>query len=108
MLRKALMAHEFLRMYGAMTLAIGWFVWRTRHINDARLKRTICETFALCYPLQALIMLRAQYTNPDGHSTLHWVVALIFIVLGAMYAYMRFIKKIKDFALPGSSADKDF
>jgi hypothetical protein len=101
-------AHEFLRMYGALTIAIGWFVWRTRHINDARLKRIVCETFALCYPLQALIMIRAQFTNPDGHSQLHWVVACLFLIIGGAYAFMRFVKKIKDFSLPGSSHDKDF
>jgi hypothetical protein len=30
-------AHEFVRLYGCMTLGIGYLVWKTREIKDGRL-----------------------------------------------------------------------
>lgn len=95
------LGHEYLRLYGALTLAVGWFSWRAREINDGRLTKYISETFFICYLLQALIMIRAQFTNPAGHSTLHWTIATVFVVLSLLYAYVRFVKKIKSYGLPG-------
>ena len=94
--------HEFIRLYGALTLGIGWIVWKTRDITDGRLKRAISESLAICYLLQAVTMIRAQITNPNGHHALHWLIAIIFVCIGALYAYLRFVKKIKAFELPGA------
>lgn len=99
------MAHEFVRLYGCLTLAIGYIVWSTKTINDARLQRAISETFALCYTLQSLAMLRAQFTSPDGHTLSHWFIAMIFLMIGGAYGYIRFVRKIKSFELPGTSEE---
>jgi hypothetical protein len=94
------MAHEFVRLYGCLTIAIGWFVWTTKKITDGRIVRAISEVFALAYILQALVMLRAQFTNPRGHSFFHWMVALVFTAIGAGYTLVRLGGRIKDFSLP--------
>lgn len=99
------MAHEFVRLYGCLTLAVGWFVWTTKDINDSRLMRAVSETFCICYCLQSISMLRAQFTSPHGHTFIHWFIAIIFLLIGLGYGYIRYIKKIKSYSLPGSAAD---
>lgn len=95
------MAHEYLRMYGALTISIGWFVWRTKDITDGRIKKVICETFGVSYLLQGIVMLRAHTSLPHGHNPIHWLLSFLFLTIGSLYAYMRFIQKIKVFELPG-------
>jgi hypothetical protein len=93
-------AHEFIRLYGCLTLSIAWVVWKSQGIKDGRLARALTETFAVSYCLQSLVMLRAQFTNPEGHTYLHWQIAVVFGLLGVGYGYIRWVKKIKYFALP--------
>ena len=99
------MAHEYVRLYGCLTLTIGYFVYATQDIKDGRLMRSISETFAICYILQSLTMLRAQFSNPNGHSLFHWIIAMLFLLIGFSYAYIRVIKKIKAYELPSVSDD---
>ena len=96
------MAHEFVRLYGCLTLGLGWFVWSTKSIKDGRLMRAVSETFCFCYILQALTMLRAQFTDSNGHSLLHWLIAILFLATGVLYGSIRFGRKLKGFELPGS------
>ena len=100
-------AHEYLRLYGALNFALGWLVWRVDRVglSDGRIKRIICETFAICYLVQFVILVRAQYAVPVGHSPFHMFVATIFAAIGCLYGYMRYIKKIKSFELPTASRD---
>ena len=84
---------------------IGWFVWTTQKIKDGRLVKSISETFALCYLLQAVVMVRAQFTNPMGHTMLHWLISAIFLVIGLLYGIIRFGFRAKDFELPGGIQD---
>lgn len=99
-------AHEFIRLYGCLTLSIGWVVWKSQGVKDGRLARALTETFAVSYCLQSIVMLRAQFTNPEGHTTLHWIIALGFGFLGISYTYIRWVKKIKYFALPDERDDE--
>ena len=99
------MAHEYVRLYGCLTLTIGYFVYATQDIKDGRLMRSISETFAICYVLQSLTMLRAQFSNPNGHSLFHWLIAVLFLFIGFSYGYIRLIKKIKTYELPSVSDD---
>ena len=96
------MSHEYVRLYGVLNIAIGWLIWKLRDASDGRIGQAIAEAFAVCYLLQFLVMLRAQFSNPEGHSVLHWMVALVFGGLAYAYIYIRFFKKIKYFELPGS------
>ncbi len=100
-------SHEFIRLYGTMTLAIGWIVWKSQGIKDGRLARALTETFCVSYGIQSLVMLRAQFTNPSGHTVLHWLVALAFGALGIAYGYIRWVKKIKYYSLPGENGEDD-
>mmetsp|Transcript_7493 Transcript_7493/g.6718 ORF Transcript_7493/g.6718 Transcript_7493/m.6718 type:complete len:157 (-) Transcript_7493:43-513(-) len=98
------MSHEFIRLYGCLTLAVGWLVHRCRSVEDGRLHRNISESFGLCYILQSLAMLRAQFTDPSGHSLLHWSIALLFLSIGTLYLYIRITNKIKYFELPNNGS----
>ena len=71
-------AHEMIRLYGTVCIALGYIVWRTRSIKDSRLMQATTEALAVCYGLQALVILRAQFASPSGHSSLHWIIALLF------------------------------
>ncbi|CAI5744683.1 unnamed protein product [Peronospora destructor] len=94
-------AHEFVRLYGALTLAQGWMVWRTRLVSDALIRRTFCQAYCICFLLQAMALLRAQVTSPESHSMLHWVNILLLGGLGGVYGYFLVFKTIKAFELPG-------
>ena len=49
-------------------------------------------------------MLRAEFTyKRESHSIVHWGTAVIFLTIGAFYFYLRFVKKLKEFELPGLS-----
>ncbi|KAG6591139.1 uncharacterized protein IUM83_11267 [Phytophthora cinnamomi] len=95
------LAHEFVRLYGALTLAQGWMVWRTRLVSDALIRRTFCQAYCICFLLQALALLRAQMASPESHSMLHWVNILLLGGLGCAYGYFLVFKTIKAFELPG-------
>jgi hypothetical protein len=100
------MTHEIYRLYGALNISIGYIVWKLRYIGDGRVVgRLIAETFCVCFALQALVILRAQLTNPAGHDFWHWSLALIYTIFAALYGHIRFVKKIKTFDLPGAHED---
>jgi hypothetical protein len=47
-------------------------------------------------------MLRAEFAYPrESHSVVHWGTAIIFLTIGGFYGYLRFVKKLKEFELPG-------
>jgi Zn-dependent protease len=95
------MAHEFMRLYGIINIAVGWLVYRLGPMTDGRISQAISEAFSVCYIAHSIVMFRAQFTNPAGHSFFHWLLALLFGILGGLYIYVRFVKKIKYFELPG-------
>lgn len=99
-------AHEFIRLYGCITLGIGWFVWTTKSVKDARVMRAVSESFAVCYILQAIVMLRAHMTNPEGHSWVHFVISMAFLAIGLLYGCVRVGGKLKSFELPGGGQDE--
>jgi hypothetical protein len=99
------LSHEFVRLYGSITLCIGWFVWSTQDIRDGRLMRAVSETFAICYSLQALVMFRAQFSDPSGHSLMHWMIAVLFLSLGSLYGHVRIQRRIKGYELPGHAEE---
>ncbi|KAJ0395917.1 hypothetical protein ATCC90586_000750 [Pythium insidiosum] len=68
-------AHEFIRLYGALTLAQGWL---------------------------SLALLRAQLSAPESHSLLHWLNIVVLASLGLAYGYFLAFKTIKAFELPGA------
>lgn len=98
-------AHECVRLYGCLTLGIGWFVERTRLISDGRFIQSVTEVFSLCYFLQALVMLKAHFGNPEGHFLVHWVMTVSFFITSLFYLYIRVFKKLKDFELPSQYRD---
>ena len=100
-------AHEFVRLYGCLTLGIGYLVWMTKDIKDGRLLRAVTETFAMSYGLQALAMLRAQFASPDGHSMFHWFILVLFACVSGLYSFVRLARKMKDFELPGFEKGSD-
>jgi len=96
--------HEALRLYACLRIAVGWILLKLRNVDDGRFRRCVCEGLLLCYGLQALVVLRAQFT--DRHTLINWLAISIFISIGTCYAWFRFGSQgnlIKVYELPSSS-----
>ncbi|KAG9409889.1 hypothetical protein AC1031_020202 [Aphanomyces cochlioides] len=93
------LVHEMVRLYGALTLAQGWLVWKTRLVGDGLIRKTFCQAYCLCFSLQAIVMLRAQISSPESRSVLNWINILVLAGLGSAYGYFLFFKTIKAFEL---------
>jgi hypothetical protein len=68
-------------------------------------RRHVCEALLVCYVLQALSVLRAQFT--DRHLMINWLAIVILGTLAGCYARFRFGKGgnlIKIYELPTSNA----
>ena len=66
-------AHEFIRLYGCLTLAIGWCV-ESQSIKDGRFARALTETFCIIFfPIYSDAM--GAVHEPNGHTWLHWYIA---------------------------------
>ncbi|KAL7579401.1 hypothetical protein ACA910_014070 [Epithemia clementina (nom. ined.)] len=97
--------HETLRLYGCLRLACGWILWHIRKVDDGKFRRHVCEALFFCYVLQALAVLRAQFT--DRHTWINWVAIVLLFLLSAAYGSFRFGKGgslIKIYELPTGSA----
>mmetsp|Transcript_26057 Transcript_26057/g.47091 ORF Transcript_26057/g.47091 Transcript_26057/m.47091 type:complete len:146 (-) Transcript_26057:658-1095(-) len=95
--------HETLRLYGCLRLACGWIVWHIRSVDDGRFRRSVCEALCFCYMVQALAVVRAQFT--DRHTWWNWVAILLLLLLSVAYGSFRFRKGgnfIKIYELPTS------
>mmetsp|Transcript_211 Transcript_211/g.471 ORF Transcript_211/g.471 Transcript_211/m.471 type:complete len:149 (+) Transcript_211:162-608(+) len=96
--------HETFRLYGCLRLACGWILWHVRAVDDGRFRKHICEALFVCYILQALAVMRAQFT--DRHTLINWIAILLLSAVGAAYGKHRFGKggnMIKIYELPTGS-----
>lgn len=97
-------AHEVLRLYGCLRIAMGWIIFHIRSVDDGRFRRSVCEALFFCYLLQAVAVLRAQFT--DRKSTINWIAIILLTVVGFYYGRFRFGKggnMIKIYELPQSN-----
>lgn len=88
-------------LYGCLRLACGWILWHARAVDDGRFRKHICEALFVCYALQTLAVLRAQFT--DQHSIINWIAIVVMSTLAAAYGSFRFRKGgnlIKIYELP--------
>lgn len=101
-------AHEYIRLYGCLTLGLGWLVERCKSISDGSLIRIISETFSICYALQCVVMIRAHLSYPAGHTTpyLHLITAIIFGLIASLYGFVRLYRKSREFELPSQMRDE--
>jgi hypothetical protein len=93
------------RLYACLRLACGWILWHIRKVDDGMFRRHVCEALLVCYVLQALTVLRAQFT--DRHLMVNWLAIVILGSLAGCYASFRFGKGgslIKIYELPTSNA----
>jgi hypothetical protein len=93
------------RLYGCLRLACGWILWHIRRVDDGLFRRHVCEALCACYVLQALSVLRAQFT--DRHTVLNWIAIMVLSTLSICYGSFRFSKGgnlIKIYELPTSNA----
>jgi len=98
--------HETLRLYGCLRLACGWILWHARPVDDGRFRKHICEALFVCYVLQALAVLRAQFTTGRQYSIINWIAIILLTMLSAAYGSHRFRKGgnlIKVYELPTGS-----
>mmetsp|Transcript_56634 Transcript_56634/g.137575 ORF Transcript_56634/g.137575 Transcript_56634/m.137575 type:complete len:152 (+) Transcript_56634:300-755(+) len=99
--------HELLRLYGCLRLACGWILWHVRRVDDGLLRKHICEALSVCYLLQALCVVRAQYTA-SHHTLVNWISIVILSVLAAAYGSFRFRRGgnlIKIYELPTGASN---
>lgn len=88
-------------LYACLRLACGWIVWHVRKVDDGIFRRHVCEALLICYLLQALTVLRAQFT--DRRLTVNWVAIALLLSFSSAYASFRFGKGgnlIKVYELP--------
>lgn len=81
-------AHEIFRLYGCLRVAVGWIVLHVRSVDDGRFRRSVCESLFFCYLLQAMAVLRAQFT--DRASSINWIAITILTLIGGAYGRFRF------------------
>ena len=82
---------------------MGYVMFHIRNVDDGRFRRSVCEALFFCYLLQALAVLRAQFT--DRKSTINWIAIIILSVIGTCYGRFRFGRggnMIKVYELPQS------
>lgn len=98
-------AHEAARLYGCLRIAMGWIVLHMRTVDDGKFRRSVCEGLCACYTLQALAVLRAQFT--DRTTWLNWVAMVVLLALAGSYGRFRFGKGgelIKIYELPSTDS----
>ena len=82
---------------------MGWIVFHVRNVDDGRFRRSICEALFLCYLVQAVAVLRAQFT--DGKNVVNWIAIGLLTAIGSCYGKFRFGwggNMIKVYELPQS------
>lgn len=97
-------AHEALRLYGCLRIVVGWILFHTRHVDDGRFRRSVCEGLAICYALQSLAVIRAQFT--EERNWIHLAGLVFLLTFSYMYFRFRFSKggdMIKIYELPTSA-----
>ena len=80
---------------------MGWIIFHIRSVDDGRSRRSVCESLCVCYMLQALVVLRAQFT--DRKNTINWIAIVLLLAIGTCYGRFRFGKgggMIKVYELP--------
>jgi hypothetical protein len=90
-----------LRLYGCLRIAMGWIIYHVRAVDDGRFRRNVCEALFVCYVLQAIAVLRAQFT--DTRNIVNWIAISILSLIGFGYGRFRFGKggdMIKVYELP--------
>jgi hypothetical protein len=88
-----------------MRLGCGWILWHIRKVDDGMFRRHVCEALLVVYVLQAVVVLRAQFT--DRRTMINWLAIFVLLTLSASYGDFRFRhggNLIKVYELPTSSA----
>ena len=97
-------AHEVLRLYGCLKIAVSWILYWIREVDDGRFRRAVCEALGFCYAIQTIAIIRAQFT--DRHTLVNWLAILVFSFLCGLYLNFRYGKGgnlIKVYELPSST-----
>jgi len=97
-------AHEALRLYGCLKIAVGWILFNVRKVDDGRFRRSVCEALCICYMIQSIAVLRAQLT--DKKNWINWIAIVFLTTSSILYGKFRFGRGgnlIKIYELPSSS-----
>lgn len=69
-------------------MAVGYITFSVRSVDDGRFRKNICEALFFCYMLQAMAVLRAQFT--DKANPINWIAIILLTVIGGAYGRFRF------------------
>lgn len=83
------LSHRLHRLYACLRIACGWILWHVRKVDDGYFRRHVCEALLVCYLLQALTVVRAQWTE-DSTNYINLVAAVLLIGLAFCYGRFRF------------------
>jgi len=87
---------------------MGWIIFHLRSVDDGRFRRSVCEALFVCYMLQSIAVLRAQFT--ERSNFVNWIAISILGSMGLAYGRFRFGnggQLIKVYELP-SKMSSDF
>ena len=99
--------HEVFRLHGCLRIAVGWILYNVRSVDDGNFRRTVCEALMTCYAVQALAVIRAQFTEHSSRNVINWLAIGFLCNFSAMYGTFRFGKgggMIKIYELPSTTA----
>ena len=97
--------HEMVRLYSCLKIALGWILWNIRYVDDGILRKRFCESMMICYTIEFLVIIRAQFTDRVT-VFINYIFMLVLLVLIFLYGSFRFGKNgnsIKVYELPTSS-----
>lgn len=94
-----------IRLYGCLRIALGWILFNIRKVDDGLFRKSTCEALCVCYLLQSLTVIRAQFT--DRRTNMNWIAIFVLSTVGLLYGTFRFSRKgsmIKVYELPSNSS----
>jgi len=72
-------------------------------VDDGKFRKHVCEGLFVCYILQAISVIRAQFTERPNY--VNWIAMVVLLILSAAYGSFRFRrggKLIKVYELPSA------
>eukprot|EP00956_Cyclotella_meneghiniana_P009595 scaffold13236_cov82-Cyclotella_meneghiniana.AAC.8 len=95
-------SYSFISVWSYRFAVTSWIVAEDRRaVDDGRFRRNVCEALFFCYVLQAIAVLRAQFT--DRSTAVNWIAITLLSLMGFGYGRFRFGKGgdlIKVYELP--------
>lgn len=81
------------QLFGAALFGFGMLNWGSRGVTEETTKRTILNANLASDTIGFIFMLSGQLGGVPGINILGWSSVLVYLVLAAGFAYLRFFSK---------------